>query len=120
MPWCTRSLITRTVSSIATVENYEYGFFWYLYQDGNIQFEVKLTGVLSLGALQPGEKARYGALVAPQLYAPNHQHFFCYRLDFDVDGRANSVAEMNVRAAPEDAYGPAFYEALVKGTEWKV
>jgi primary-amine oxidase len=28
------------VSSISTVENYEYGFFWYLYQDGNIQFEI--------------------------------------------------------------------------------
>ena len=38
------------VSSISTVENYEYGFFWYLYQDGTIQFEVKLTGILSLGA----------------------------------------------------------------------
>ena len=45
-----------SISSIATVENYEYGFFWYLYQDGNIQFEIKLTGILSLGALQPGEK----------------------------------------------------------------
>ena len=32
------------VSSISTVENYEYGFFWYFYQDGNIQFEIKLTG----------------------------------------------------------------------------
>ena len=45
------------VSSISTVENYEYGFFWYLYQDGNIQFEVKLTGILSLGALPAGREA---------------------------------------------------------------
>ncbi|HUE74137.1 MAG TPA: hypothetical protein VMP01_24865, partial [Pirellulaceae bacterium] len=42
------------ISSVSTVENYEYGFFWYLYQDGNIQLEVKLTGILSLGAFQPG------------------------------------------------------------------
>jgi primary-amine oxidase len=84
------------VSSIATVENYEYGFFWYLYQDGNIQFEVKLTGALSLGALQPGKKSPYGALVAPQLYAPNHQHFFNVRLDFDIDGVANSVYQVDV------------------------
>ena len=34
------------VSFVSTVENYEYGFFWYLYQDGTIQFEVKLTGIL--------------------------------------------------------------------------
>jgi primary-amine oxidase len=84
------------ISSIATVENYEYGFFWYLYQDGNIQFEVKLTGVLSLGALPPGEKARHGTLIAPQLYAPNHQHFFNVRLDMDLDGTANSVYQVDI------------------------
>jgi hypothetical protein len=72
------------ISSISTVENYEYGFFWYLYQDGSIQFEIKLTGVLSLGALQPGERSKYGTLIAPQLYGPNHQHFFNMRLDFDL------------------------------------
>jgi Cu2+-containing amine oxidase len=79
------------ISSISTVENYEYGFFWYLYQDGNIQFEVKLTGILSLGALHPARSPKYGALIAPQLYAPNHQHFFNMRLDFDLDGAANTV-----------------------------
>ena len=39
------------VSCFATVGNYEYGFFWYLYTDGTIQYEVKLSGVLSTGAL---------------------------------------------------------------------
>jgi primary-amine oxidase len=92
------------ISSIATVENYEYGFFWYLYQDGNIQFEIKLTGILSLGALPPGVKSPYGTLVAPQLYAPNHQHFFNMRLDVDLDGTANSVYQLDVAA---DAPGPA-------------
>ena len=92
-----------SISSIATVENYEYGFFWYLYQDGNIQFEIKLTGILSLGALPPGEKSPYGALIAPQLYAPNHQHFFNMRLDFDLDGIANSVYQIDVVA---DELGP--------------
>jgi primary-amine oxidase len=91
------------ISSISTVENYEYGFFWYLYQDGTIQLEVKLTGILSLGALPPGEKSKYGVLVAPQVYAPNHQHFFNVRLDFDLDGPANSVYQMDVVA---DEFGP--------------
>ncbi len=86
------------VSSVSTVENYEYGFFWYFYQDGNIQFEIKLTGVLSLGALHPGEKSPYGAEIAPQLYAPNHQHFFNARLDFDLDGAANTVQRIDVEA----------------------
>jgi primary-amine oxidase len=109
------------ISSISTVENYEYGFFWYLYQDGNIQLEVKLSGVLSLGALQPGEKATYGTLIAPQLYAPNHQHFFNVRLDFDLDGMNNSVCQVDVvpdGPSEANAYGNAFQaKATVLKTE---
>src|SRR5205807_1067659 len=99
------------ISSISTVENYEYGFFWYLYQDGNIQLEVKLSGILSLGALQPGEKAKYGVLIAPQLYAPNHQHFFNVRLDFDLDGMANTVYQTDV-VADEPGEGNSFSNAF--------
>ncbi|MFO0798523.1 MAG: primary-amine oxidase [Gemmataceae bacterium] len=94
------------VSSVSTVENYEYGFFWYLYQDGSIQFEIKLTGILSLGAFPPGEKPKYGNLVAPQLYAPNHQHFFNVRLDFDLDGTANTVQQLDVVADAIDDANP--------------
>ncbi len=90
------------ISSVSTVENYEYGFFWYLYQDGNIQFEIKLTGILSMGAIAPDEAPRYGCLVAPQLYAPNHQHFFNVRLDFDLDGQANTVQQVDVLPEPID------------------
>ena len=99
------------VSSVSTVENYEYGFFWYLYQDGNIQFEIKLTGVLSLGTLRPGETSEYGPLIAPQLYAPAHQHFFNVRLDFDLDGVANTVSQVDVVAeapGPANPHGNAF------------
>ncbi len=94
------------VSSVSTVENYEYGFFWYLYQDGSIQFEIKLTGILSLGAYQPGEKPKHGVLVSPQLYAPNHQHFFNMRLDFDLDGMPNTVQRLDVVADPLDVANP--------------
>ena len=48
------------VSSIATVGNYEYGFFWYLYTDGTIEYEIKLTGVLTTGAFAEGEMPRHG------------------------------------------------------------
>ncbi|KAH1260142.1 Primary amine oxidase [Glycine max] len=84
-----------TVSFICTVANYEYGFFWHFYQasycldssirDGKIEAEVKLTGILSLGALQPGESRKYGTTIAPGLYAPVHQHFFVARMDMAVD-----------------------------------
>ena len=94
------------VSSISTVENYEYGFFWYFYQDGNIQFEIKLTGILSLGTLREGEKAKYGSMIAPLLYAPNHQHFFNVRLDFDIDGVENTVQQLDVVSDPIDDANP--------------
>ncbi len=104
------------ISSVSTVENYEYGFFWYLYQDGNIQFEIKLTGILSLGTLAPGKKLKYGNLVAPQLYAPNHQHFFNLRLDFDLDGPKNSVYEVNVESEPKSAKNPYANAFVAKAT----
>ena len=40
------------VSSFSAIGNYDYGFFWYLQQDGSIVYEVKLTGVLSTGAVR--------------------------------------------------------------------
>ncbi len=97
------------VSFITTVDNYEYGFFWYFYQDGTIQYEVKLTGILLCAAL--ADTPQYGALVAPELNAINHQHFFNMRLDFDIDGGNNSVYEVNTEAeliGPENPYGNAF------------
>lgn len=100
------------VSSISTVENYEYGFFWYFYQDGNVQFEIKLTGILSLGAVHEGEKPKHGTMIAPLLYAPNHQHFFNMRLDIGIDGIANTVQQVDVVADPVDennSYENAFY-----------
>jgi primary-amine oxidase len=98
------------VSSIHTVGNYEYGFFWYFYLDGTIQMEVKLTGILQTMAVAPGEEPANGALVAPQLAAPHHQHLFNFRLDFDVDGAENSVYETELEGlppGPDNPYGNA-------------
>ena len=60
-------------------------FVFSFLQDGKIEAEVKLTGILSLGALQPGETRKYGTTIAPGLYAPVHQHFFVARMDMAVD-----------------------------------
>ena len=99
------------VSFIATVGNYEYAFYWYFYQDGTIQYEVKLTGVLSTAAVMPGEIPKYGTLVAPQLCAPIHQHIFNVRMDMNVDGENNSVYEVDIvqEEGNENPYGNAFY-----------
>jgi primary-amine oxidase len=98
------------LSFVATVDNYEYGFYWYFYQDGTIQYEIKLTGILLVGAL--ADQPKYGTLVAPEVNALNHQHFFAMRLDFDVDGCANSVYEVNSHPepmGPDNPYGNGWY-----------
>lgn len=48
-----RKLIIQTV---VTVANYEYIFAWSLHQDGGIEIETKLTGVLNLYLAAEGEK----------------------------------------------------------------
>ncbi len=100
------------ISSIATVGNYEYGFFWYFYQDGTIQLEIKLTGIINTAGIEPGETPRYGTVVAPGLVGHIHQHFFNFRLDMSVDGENNSVYEVNTVAeppGPDNPHANAFY-----------
>jgi primary-amine oxidase len=94
------------ISTIVTVGNYEYGYFWYLYNDATIEYEVKLTGVISTGAVAPGETPKHGTLVAPGLYGPHHQHFFCVRLDMSVDGTANTVVEIDSAPSPSGPDNP--------------
>ena len=98
------------LSFIATVANYEYGFYWYLYQDGTIEHEVKLTGILSTAAVPHGITPTHGQLLNRDgLYAPIHQHIFNARLDLDIDGDRNAVYEVETRAGgPEDPWGNAF------------
>lgn len=94
------------ISFIATVGNYDYGFYWYLYQDGSIEFETKLTGIISTGAIAEGEDPDHGRLVAPGLYGPNHHHYFSARLDMMVDGEHNSVYEVEGQSQPMSSVNP--------------
>nr|GME13232.1 copper methylamine oxidase-like isoform X3 [Ipomoea batatas] len=87
-----------------------------LKRDGKIEAEVKLTGILSMGALEPGESRKYGTLIAPGLNAPIHQHFFVARLNMAVDSKPgeahNQVVEINVRAEEagnKNVHNNAFY-----------
>uniref|UniRef100_A0A915DLB1 Amine oxidase n=1 Tax=Ditylenchus dipsaci TaxID=166011 RepID=A0A915DLB1_9BILA len=100
------------VSSISTVENYEYSFFWYFYQDGNIEFEIKLSGILSVGCVHDGDHLPWGTMVAPLVYAPNHQHFFSFRIDFAVDGIQNTIQQLDVVPDPEDEEHNPFHNAF--------
>ena len=102
------------VSFFTTVGNYDYGFYWYFYLDGSIEFEVKMTGALFTAAY-PGGDYPYSAEVAPGLGAPVHQHLFNARLDMTVDGLANAVEEIDVSGAPigpDNPYGNAIVQSV--------
>ena len=104
------------ISFISTVGNYEYGFFWYLYLDGNIQLEVKLTGIVSPMAIEPGTTPEFATVVAPGVAAANHQHLFSARLDFDVDGSVNEVHEVETETLPAGPDNPWRNAFRVKDT----
>ena len=102
------------VSFHATVGNYEYLTYWRFYQDGNIQCEVRATGIMVTTPLPAGfpegQQPASGTRVDTGTYAPLHQHFIVARLDLDVDGEANTVyatESVPVPLGPENPYGVA-------------
>ncbi|WIA36385.1 hypothetical protein OEZ86_007700 [Tetradesmus obliquus] len=99
------------ISFIMTAVNYEYCFYWLLYQDGTIGMDIKLTGILSTSLLSPGEEQpSHGILVGAGVNAAHHQHLFSARLDMAVDdengGRNLIVSELNAVQQPSSALNP--------------
>ena len=97
------------ISFHVTVANYEYLVYWRFYQDGNIECEVRATGILVTSyTAEPGSHPANGTLVDQGTYAPFHQHFIVARLDLDVDGADNTVYATDSVPAPaggDDPYG---------------
>ena len=87
------------ISFFTTIGNYDYGFYWYLYLDGTIEFEAKATGVVFTSAFPEGGSDNISQL-APGLGAPYHQHLFSARLDMAIDGFTNRVEEEDVVRQP--------------------
>ena len=96
------------VSFNVTVANYEYLVYWRFYQDGNVECEVRATGILVTSHVGKA-RAENGVLVDADTYAPFHQHFIVARLDLDVDGPDNTVYVTDSRPSavgdPDDPYG---------------
>ena len=94
-----------TVPFHVTVANYEYLVYWRFYQDGNIECEVRATGIM---VTTPFPRAPHpnGTLVDERTYAPFHQHFLVARLDLDVDGSDNTVYMSESYAEPIGAGQP--------------
>ena len=97
------------VSAHITVANYEYLVYWRFYQDGNIECEVRASGLMVTTPMQnDGDSSPYGTTVDTRTYAPFHQHFIVAKLDLDIDGAENTVVEVDSCAAPisdDNPYG---------------
>jgi primary-amine oxidase len=102
------------IGFVATVGNYDYVFRWVFGLDGTLRFETDLSGIVLTkgtarstcsacdakpdagGVVVGAGDERHGTVVADHVVAVNHQHFVALRLDFDVDGKSNSVRECDV------------------------
>ncbi|KAI6112945.1 copper amine oxidase [Pisolithus sp. B1] len=84
------------VSMVCTAANYEYIWNYYFYQDGNIEIEIRLTGILQVYVAGLDEPTPYGTTVAPGINAHYHQHTFSVRVDPMLDGLQNSVIESEI------------------------
>lgn len=85
----------------AWIGNYIYAFDWVFKMDGSIEVKTHLTGTTLHRGAPDGFDDAGSPLVAiapngARVAAPNHQHFFNFRLDLDVDGVKNRVVEENV------------------------
>ncbi len=107
---------------IATIGNYDYAVNWIFHQDGVLEADSALSGIMlpkgvsQMKANEHGAGINSGHLVAARVVAPHHQHFFSFRLDFDVDGQNNSVHEMNTRALPAGRANPALNGMIMEET----
>jgi primary-amine oxidase len=69
---------------------------------------VRLSGILNVHALAPGESAGpHATQVAPRIGAQYHQHLFSIRIDPMVDGLRNSVVESDIVPLPKAPTGSA-------------
>jgi primary-amine oxidase len=107
----TRRARNLVISYLTQAGNYEYGFEWIFHQDGTLESRVQLTGIMSVKGVRGQTGGAHAHLVAKNLAAVHHQHFFCFRLDMDVDGETNQVFELNSTSVPpgkDNPYGGAF------------
>jgi len=124
----TRRARELVLSAVATIGNYDYAINYIFKQDGSMEVDLALTGImLAKGVKEKRADETHsmmkmdasGHLVAENVVAPHHQHFFSFRLDFDVDGVSNSVTETNSSAMPAGANNPYQNGFVMRETQFK-
>lgn len=87
------------VRFVVWLGNYDYILDYIFTETGSLKVRVGATGIVltkavnsrGMGEEGAAEESAYGRLIAPGLVATNHDHFFNFRLDLDVDGPNNSM-----------------------------
>ena len=93
-----RNLVLRTIGAFG---NYDYVLDWVFQQDGTIKVRVGATGLDEVKGVVPrtaeedhdGAASAYGRFIAENTVGVNHDHYFSFRLDFDLDGEKNSFVK---------------------------
>lgn len=103
-------LVVRTASEVG---NYDYLIDYRLQQNGQINIYVGATGLdavkgvaaASMNDPTAAKDTEWGTLIAPNLVAANHDHYFNFRVDFDVDQPVNHFSTMDIVPAkvPQDS-----------------
>ena len=98
------------VRFIVWLGNYDYVIDWIFTETGSLKGRVGATGIVQvkgvvsqdMAAKTAGKDTAWGRLVAPGTVAVNHDHFFGFRLDVDVDGAKNSMLIDRIRKVDLD------------------
>ncbi len=94
-------LVVRTASEVG---NYDYLIDYRFQRDGQMRIMIGATGldaVKGVAATSTDSESyaadtAYGTLIAPNLVAPNHDHYFNFRIDFDIDQPENRFMTMDI------------------------
>lgn len=115
------------VRSASQVGNYDYLVDYVFQQNGSINIDVIATGIDAVKGVATkhlkdataAKDTKYGSLIAPHLVAPNHDHYFNFRLDFDIDGQNNSFVHTELKRGKNapDALRKSFWVAQPKMVE---
>lgn len=103
------------VSTLHVIGNYDYIFNWIFTLDGRIKFQVCPSGIIRTSASNKIISQHHdivgGSLVSPNVVATTHSHCANVRIDFAVDGKNNTVAEINSKQLKKNnPYGNTFDE----------
>lgn len=113
------------VRSASEVGNYDYLIDYRFHENGQMEIMIGATGLdavkgvaaTSMSDPTAAADTAYGTLIAPNLVAPFHDHYFNFRLDFDIDQPKNMFEVMEIVPAEVPADSPRRSMWTVKNTQ---